>query len=234
MKENIIKFVTEDEDTLYTFPPVPATKIVPDWYKEIPVSLEKAEPYVTHDNIPSIKRCVPVLDYQTSGYVLKNSYEIIAKFYEKDDIRSFSLDCNKDEYVGAHPWHQSPTKIYGKKNHYFKINQQWLIRTPPGYSCLIYQPQYLFNEKYKMLPAIVDTDKHNDFIGLIGVSKTDKDFTIEAGEPLVIIFPFKRENWKMEASFDVNVAKNSSFKYYLQGVWHGFYQKHFHSKKSYK
>jgi hypothetical protein len=232
--ENKIKFICEDNDAMQEFPPVPASKIIPEWYKNIPVALSKVPNYIDSDGVPSIKRCMPVLDYLTSGYVLRNSYEINAWPSVKDDIKSFQLECNKKNYVGAHPHHQAPAEFYGAKNHYFKINQEWLIRTPPGYSCLIYQPHYLFREDFQMFPAIVDTDKHDDFIGLIGLITTDKPFTIPPGEPLVVIFPFKREDWKLDVSYDAKIGSKSSFKYFLHGLWHGFYSKYFHTKKTYR
>ncbi len=235
IKESNIQFISEDYDACNEFPPLPASKIVPEWYKNIPVALTKVPGYIDNDGVPSIKRCMPVLDYMTSGYVLRNSYEINVWPFEKDSIKSFQLECNKKNYVGAHPYHQAPTsEMNGTKNHYFKINQEWLIRTPPGYSCLIYQPHYLFRKEFQMFPAIVDTDKHDDFIGLIGLINTDKEFTIPPGEPLVVVFPFKREDWKMDVSFDPKIGSKSSFKYFLHGVWHGFYSKFFYTKKTYR
>lgn len=234
MNKSVIKFVCEDRDTTLLYPPVPSGKIIPYWYKTVPVELKKLMNYIDQDGVPTVKRCIPVLDYLTSGYVIKNSWEIIVKPVFKDGIKSFSLECNRDRYVGAHPWHQAPVEILQNKCHYFKINQQWMISTPPGYSCLIYQPHYLFNEHFSMLPAIVDTDKHNDFIGLIGYLKIEKEFVISPGDPLVVIFPFKRQEWASEITFDSNVGKDTSFKYHLQGMWHGFYQKYFHSKKIYR
>lgn len=234
-KETIIKFTCEDYDAMKHYPPVTAGKIIPDWYKDVPVTLSKTPGYIDNDGVPSVKRCMPVLDYLTSGYVLKNSYEINIWPSVKDGINSFVLECNKKNYVGAHPFHQAPTtEMNDQKNHYFKINQEWLIQTPPGYSCLIYQPHYLFRKNFQFFPAIVDTDKHDDFIGLVGLITTDKPFTIAPGEPLVTIFPFKREEWKMDVGCDEKIGSKSSFKYFLAGLWHGFYAKNFHTKKTYK
>ena len=233
--ESIIEFISEDRDAMIHYPPVPASKIIPEWYKNIPVALSKNPGFIDNDGVPSIKRCMPVLDYLTSGYILRNSYEINADMFMKDNINSFTLECNKKNYVGAHPFHQAPTtEMTGEKNHYFKINQEWAIRTPPGYSCLIYQPHYLFRKEFKMFPAIVDTDKHDDFIGLVGLITTDQSFTIMPGDPLVTIFPFKRTDWKMELSYDKDIGSRSSFKYFLHGLWHGFYSKYFHTKKTYR
>jgi hypothetical protein len=234
-KESKISFTTIDQDACVNFPPIPATKIVPEWYKNLPVSLPKEGNYIAVDGIPSIKRCVPVLDYLTSGYILRNSYEINAWPGDNTDgIKDFKLECNNPDYVAAHPWHQAKVELNGVKNHYFKINQDWLIKTPPGYSCLIYQPHYLFRKEFQFFPAIVDTDKHDDFIGLVGLINTDQPFTIAPGDPLVTIFPFKREEWKMDVQCDPNAEAKSSFKYFLPNAWHGFYSKFFHSKKTYR
>lgn len=233
-KEINIKFSTDDKDAAELFPPIPAAKLIPEWYKNIPVTATRAAGYIDGDSVPTIKRCMPVLDYLTSGYILRNSYEINAWPSIKDGIKSFNLECNKKNYVGAHPWHQATTEINGVKNHYFKINQEWHIKTPPGYSCLIYQPHYLFRKEFQMFPAVVDTDKHDDFTGLVGVINTDTDFTIAPGDPLVVIFPFKREEWKSTIEYDPKIGANSSFKYFLHGVWHGFYSRIFHTKKTYR
>jgi len=233
-KDSIIKFITEDKDTLELFPPVPATKQIPDWYKSVPNELDIISQYVEKEGTPSIKRCVPVLDYLTSGYILRNSYEVDIKPVYEDGIKGFEMHCNRDDYVAAHPWVQAPIEINGKRNHYFKIQQRWVIKTPPGYSCLIYQPHYMFNENFTFLPAIVDTDTHDDFIGMIGIINTEEPFTIQPGDPLVTVFPFKRESWKMETKYDENVGKHSSFKYFINGPWHGTYSKFLHRKKGYR
>ena len=44
-KESNIKFICEDFDATQEFPPLPSSKIIPEWYKNIPVSLSKIENY---------------------------------------------------------------------------------------------------------------------------------------------------------------------------------------------
>jgi len=34
--ESIIKFISENYDAMIHYPPVPASKIIPEWYKNIP------------------------------------------------------------------------------------------------------------------------------------------------------------------------------------------------------
>jgi hypothetical protein len=88
---------------------------------------------------------------------------------------------------------------------------------------------------FDIFPGIVDTDVHDEPIGLVGLVK-ESDFIIRPGDPLVVVFPFKREDWKMDikASTLKEDWSASSFKYRLSTYWAGFYQKMFHHKKSYK
>lgn len=233
-KNSHIKFICEDYDSFQLYPPVPATKMVPLWYKDLSIFIKNAPGKENQENVPSVKKCMPVLDYITSGYILRNSYQIrVSPYDDNQGIRHFKLDCNRKDYVGAHPWHQAPIEIDGSKTHYFKINQQWVVRTPPGYSSLIYQPYYNFRKEFSFLPAVVDTDVHPACIGLVGIIKSQEEFFINPGDPLVVVFPFKREEWISTIEHDPDLIKKSNFKLYLQGLWHGFYQKFLHNKKSY-
>lgn len=236
--ENLIEFKCFDEETASMFPPIPANKLIPDWYKDVPVVCPKVLPYTETDEVPSIKRCIPVLDYLTSGYIIRNNYEIRGRQKVDDrneEFTAFDLKCRYAGGAGAHPWYQAPIEINDKKNHYLKINQPWYIKTPPGYSCLIYQPHYFFRKEFSLFPGIVDTDKHTESIGLVGTINVP-EFTIKPGDPLVVVFPFKREEWKMNIAVETleQAEKRSSFKFYMKGVWHGMYSKFIHSKKSYK
>ena len=233
--KNIITFSASDADTIEMFPPVPAGKLIPEWYKDTPIELPKIDPY-TKLNTPSIKRCVPVLDYLTTGYIIRATYEVQIKEYIDSklfvgfDYRS----RNTELHVGKHPWHQAQFNAGdGRKHHYLKINQPWHIRTPPGYSCMLFDPYYRFRKEYSFFPGVVDTDKHDEPIGLVGLIK-EKEFTISPGDPLVVVFPFKREDWQMTIKQQKDEWSKSSFKYRLNTYWSGLYASLFHSKKSYR
>ena len=88
------------------------------------------------------------------------------------------------------------------------------------------------NKNYKMLPAIVDTDKHDDAVNFVGVG-LKKQFTIKPGEPLMIVYPFKRDDWSMDISFD-DYTNANKFRYWTKNLWHGTYSRLFHSKKKFR
>lgn len=233
----LITFSTSDLEAIDMFPPVPAGKIIPEWYKDTPIEVPEIPPY-TKPHTPTIKRCVPVLDYMTTGYVIRATYEIQVKEYvDEKFITGFDYRCrNTDKHVGKHPWHQAQFKAEdGKKHHYLKINQPWHIKTPPGYSCMLFDPYYRFRKEFSIFPGVVDTDKHDEPIGLVSLVK-EKSFTISPGDPLVVVFPFKREDWQMNikhVSLDEQWAR-SSYKYRLSTYWAGIYATLFHSKKTYR
>ena len=116
-----------------------------------------------------------------------------------------------------------------KKNHYVKIHQPWLIKTPPGYSSFVYQPHYFFNKKLEILPGIIDTDVYTEPVSLVGILHGEQAI-LEPGDPLVVVFPFKRESWQMETK-KLDHLPTSLFKFMLLKVWHGTYQKLIHNKK---
>jgi len=233
---NLITFSSSDIEAIEIFPPVPAGKVIPDWYKNTPVEVPEISEY-TKPHTPTVKRCIPVLDYLTSGYIIRATYEVqIKKFVDEDKFNSFDYRCrNTDIHIGKHPWHQAHFEINGEKSHYLKVNQPWKIKTPPGYSCLFYDPYYEMRSTFSLFPGIVDTDFHDEPVGLVGMVK-ESEFTIKPGDPLVVVFPFKREDWKMNVvpSTQEKEWADSSFKYRLNTCWSGIYQKLFHQKKSYK
>jgi hypothetical protein len=230
--KNIIKFSCDDQSVIENYPPVPASKIIPEWYKDIPPLLDKVPGYLISDGIGSVKKCVPVLDYLTSGYVIKNTFQTRLTQSKDKDFDGFKSISAKTDHIGGQPYHQCPVMLNNKKNHYVKIHQPWLIKTPPGYSSLIYQPHYFFNKDYEILPGIVDTDKHSEAISLVTVLHANQTL-IEPGAPLVVVFPFKREEWSHVVEYEEFLPK-SIFKLFLTKAWHGTYGRLMHSKKMYR
>lgn len=234
MTSNIIKFTTSDKEAIEYFPPIPASKMIPDWYKDTPVEVDEVKPY-TDPHTPTVKRCVPVLDYLTTGYIIRATYEVqIKQLIDDKFFNDFDFRCrHTDQYLGKHPWYQAQVKIENKKNHYLKLNQPWHIETPPGYSCMFFQPHYFFNENYSIFPGVVDTDKHSEPVGLVGLVHK-KEFTINPGDPLVVVFPFKRNDWESNIEFRDNEWQKSGYKYRLKNFWSGIYADLVHSKKNYR
>ena len=78
----------------------------------------------------------------------------------------------------------------------------WIIKTPPGYSTLFLPPLNNSDDRFNIIPGIVDTDSFNVHINFPIVINGDKypslETTIKKGTPYVQVIPFKRDNWKMK------------------------------------
>lgn len=191
------------------YPPEPIKKHIPDWYK----NLDNQYHTDMHDKRnyakkKTIKKCVPVLDYMTSGYVIRAvsdfsfSRKSVMEAKEKIEVINFYSHVESELQVptiSTHAHAQFPLVLDGVKKCLLKFNNFWRIKTPPGYSCLFYQPFYLLEQRFTILPGIVDTDEFNHPISFPFYinSRADDEFTfdINAGDPLVCVLPFKRDAW---------------------------------------
>lgn len=238
---NTIEFIPLDEHAKL-FPPKPAKMNLPDWYKNLAVAMDNQELTaisLLQNGLPktifSIKKCIPVLDYMTTGYTLFNTSEILfSNTKDENEINSYFwvTPSNEDNIVGNHPHEQCPVSFNNHKYNYVKIFSKWLIKTPKGYSCLIMQPFYGLEDKITFFPAIVDTDTYDRPIGLIGYLNKDlQHIKFHVGMPLVNIFPFKRENWNLHISDVKNNHEKSHFTMRRKNYFSDVYRKFFWSKK---
>lgn len=233
MSEKLVEFISYDKSAELYYPPVPVSKFVPEWYKKTPQFFHHVDERTDQEDVPTIKKCVPVLDYLTSGYVIRNAYEVEIRYSEDNQgILRASNICPAEDYTSGHPFGQAPVLMNGVKNHYFKISNPWMVKTPPGYSCHFYQPFYALNEDFRMFPSIVDTDKHDDAVNFVGVG-LKRNFVIKPGDPLLVVYPFKRDDWKHTFEYRDFRQKNR-YKFWLKKLWHGTYASFFHSKKKFR
>ena len=115
-----------------------------------------------------------------------------------------------------------------------KFINKWLIKTPPGYSCLFVKPMNRIESRFEIIPGVVDTDT---FINIINfpfiLHKRNEQFLIKKGEPMVQVIPFKRESWKMWSGFYFEKAHNKVVSM-LRSEWVDRYKKMFWAKKNFK
>jgi hypothetical protein len=185
--------------------PKPASAIIPDWlvkmqayggFHEVPEGtktvLNRAEPNST------IKRCVPVLDAATAGYIIFTNADI---WVQRDPNLSDPIIQTRGPLgVSSHEYGQAKLHPAARKNMSFpKLSNPWMIKTPKGYSTLFVAPMHNPNGIFTALPAIVDTDQYTQEVNF-PFTLDDPDFVglIPAGTPIIQAIPFKRESWQME------------------------------------
>lgn len=239
----IIEFTPNMERAKH-FPPEPVKFNLPDWYKAMDNSINGLKDSAdtrskTNGAAPfTIKRCVPVSDYLTTGYVIKSFTEVMLSQDVNTDPCKFKWSIPNGEYpnyvFGTHPHSQCPIKFDEKDKHYLKFFSGWRIKTPPGYSCMFYQNFYLQEKRFTLFPSIVDTDTYDGTIAFPGyINGNISDIKISAGTPLVTVFPFKRDDWKIVINENVihDDMTNSGIK--MRQYFENVYRNFFHSKKKF-
>ena len=248
MFENVIKFKTNKKyiDNYPECAPITAKNNIPEWYKKL-----------THDiDTRTVKGCMPFLDTLTAGYILKMPVEYhirhntthegqqksgmvsgFDKWANHSLGRNLNINFGQEEYHGADQLKGSPLVEKNKKMIFHKILNPWIIITPPGYSCLFVPPLNNSDDRFSIIPGIVDTDTFPTEINFPMVVNGDKyptlDSTIEIGTPYVQIIPFKRESWKMKIESISDEEKEDKSIFSFKHVLHN-YKKRYWSKKTWK
>ena len=240
----------EDYFALQEDYPIPTKLNIPEWYKKLEHTMLNK----------TVKGCMPFLDSLTSGYLLKmpqdfnvrhNVENINEKGEEfKDSFQTFGLHgyeqiltakyINLNSAVDVHSTKQlegSPLIEKNKNLSFYKILNPWKIKTPKGYSCLFVPPLNNSDDRFSIIPGIVDTDNYPLEINFPIVINGDKypvlETTIKKGTPYIQIIPFKRELWKMKLkSRKQKEVQNSKLFYGLKLI--NIYKDKYWNKKSWK
>jgi len=194
--------------------PIPIKLNIPEWYKKLEHSVEEK----------TVKGCMPFLDTLTSGYLLKIPQDFNVRHNVdgknenkeeiKDSFQTFGLhsqqqilhakSINLNSGFDTHSIKQlegSPLIEKNKNLPFYKILNPWKIKTPKGYSCLFIPPLNNSDDRFSIIPAIVDTDTFPNEINFPIIINGDKypilETMIKKGTPYVQIIPFKRDFWKM-------------------------------------
>lgn len=258
MFENIIEFsapkeYVECEKEKDTFP-TPIKLNIPEWFKKLEHKLGRF----------TVKGCLPFLDTLTSGYLLKTPQDMQVQHgieMNKDDpnhpVKKGSLNrcpykktpdvdinlADVDQQSGhfnpnfqAVGWPALEEKNHGGPVH--KFVNPWHIKTPKGYSCLFLPLLNNNDDRFEIIPGIVDTDTYTQEINfpilLNGYKyKMPIDFVIKRATPYVQVFPFKRESWKMKI-----VKRDHKEMSFARNIYHTLlihtYKHFFWKKKNYK
>lgn len=196
--------------------PYPSKKNIPEWFK-------KVEPH--GPAVQNIKGCLPVRDSITAGYILPLVQDMYIRYGCDDNgekmtgENSFAITFSHNQNVSLDEergWlnlstEEHPARQVGGDGSFYTKKQQmgsickllnpWIIKTPPGYSCLFVPPLHREFDKFSILPGIVDTDTFHrtvNFPFVMNKNYLHSKFVVEKGTPVVQIIPFKRDDWNMD------------------------------------
>lgn len=255
MSDKTIKFIAE-RPVLSQFWPKPIGEKIPNWWKEMPAygGFRGDQPNEKKINENgeyngTIKRCVPILDSLSLGYVIFTDQDIYVNIEphknEAGEITGSTFrtvwrpGISTGKQLEGHPFAQAKEHPLAKQypnRDIFKFISPWHIITPPGYSTLFMPPMNNPNGYFEALPGVVDTDTYTNIINFPFVmTESEWEGIIPAGTPVVQVFPFKRESWQLETEStqeDVEQINKQQrlFSTYISSV----YKRFFWQKKEFK
>jgi hypothetical protein len=162
---------------------MPASRFVPEWYRGMPGVV---------NGIETVKKCVPVLDSLTMGYMFTLSADVWYDHESQKVLSNAVVPINSDHYPEQTQDVVLPDE-YDAQPH--KWINYWHMKTPKGYSTLFIHPLNREDLPFKSFTGIVDTDKHPLVVNFPFVMRKDFSGVIPAGTPIIQAIPFKRDSW---------------------------------------
>jgi hypothetical protein len=215
--------------------PKPATEYIPQWYKDAKAYLDPSgKKAPTLDNSPygTIKRCMPLWDLMTAGYIITTPYDIYVR--QINGLPYFQWGAK--EAIAFQSMEQFQNHPYSRDiNYAVRIVHPWSIKTPKGWSILVCEPQH--HEPGPMICSngIVDTDEYSlPFNMFFKLRDPNFEGMIPAGTPFIQVIPFKRENWTSKLGAAKEKQKHKSDWNKFQTVFFDRYKKFWWQRKEYK
>jgi len=173
--------------------PMPSSKCFPEYFKKLP--LGKAQSPQSNTG----KRCIPLKESMNQGFIIPIWSDMYVKVDKKDLIIEFPFNLPMPTSLEYHDYEQlkgyplAETLDHGKT--LMKFMNPWIISTSPGVSCLFTSPLNHFENRFKLIDGVVDTDTYYNYVNLPFVWTGEPgEYFIKKGTPLVQVIPFIRDN----------------------------------------
>jgi hypothetical protein len=211
--------------------PQPASKFIPDWYKNMESYISKErKPNGDGSTSATIKRCMPVFDAITAGYIITLPADVYVSLKEGEQF----FEWSSLGLISFHPIAQAPEHPARKPHAYPKWMNPWAIKTPKGYSVLFTQPMHR-ESVFTILPGIVDTDTYTAPVNFpMVINDPNFEGLIPKGTPIAQVIPFKREGWQIKIGSKEELIEQHSITQKIQTKFFDRYKIMFWNKKEYR
>jgi hypothetical protein len=206
--------------------PYPAREHTPDWLKAMPMDRAGVDGPGPYDG--TVKRCPPFLEAMTAGYLIPLPCDV---YFAVDASGKFTAKAQHD-IISAHGHAQYQGAPFDKML-VLKFRNPWIVRTPPGYSCLFTAPVNRFEIPFTPLTGIVETDTYYDQVNIPTLChlRPGSSITMAAGTPMFQVVPFQREEWKSQFGARDEERRSALAQQFNENV-HA-YREHYWQKHSY-
>jgi hypothetical protein len=228
------KYSLGDKHIHSMYKPVPASKVLPDWFKRLPNDGKELG-----DSGYTAKTCRGVYDIMSSGYMFFWPFDARIEKNNEGRLTIFKARTNSDEDFHPHPAFQidgyPDILLESQHSGVQKLKTPYRIKTPEGTSIFVKQPSYMPELRTEVMEGIIDTDKYYGEFNILFLIKninTDRKITIKAGTPIAQVIPFIRGEWSIKHD-SINEEEDIIFRDMANDI-DRFYQKHLWERKVFK
>jgi hypothetical protein len=231
---NIYPRTLEFETIINNFPPQPANKFLPEWYKKNKIA-NTLESFGSDGTPPHAKNCPAIQEEMTNGIVIPAWSDM---FFEiKDNVVNwqFSIGNVVTAPFGWVNYHNiQQTKMMNLNTLYnhgvLKLMSPYFIETAEGYGTAFRDPFYHHRKNIRLLPGMVETDIWHEtnfpFEFITDTKDVETKFVINAGDPLLMLTPYKKEetynlnNNQYDKNFINKQQTKSAYLHAHTNKWH--------------
>lgn len=233
---NKIKFIPITLDLKNTnLPPFPASKLVPDWFKNIPPERTDEDDITKFGrNSGTVKKCIPYIDALTMGYMFVLPFDIEVSI--KDNVKYLRWQVEGQETF-SHVEPQYRTMGMSVNSNFgpeiWRLTSYPCIETPAGYSVLITHPLNRYDLPFLTLSGVIDTDKLHQESSVAFYLDSKFSGILEKGTPIAQIIPFKRDEWSMNFLDPYPDKVYNKMKFDIKSIINRSYARQYWSKKKF-
>jgi hypothetical protein len=232
-----IQWISSYPEIDSVFPkPEPATKLIPQWYKDQPAIIGDSDTIENSTLKLTVKKCQAFFDAVALGYMLKLPCDIYIDTTDgkydiqiPGDLMPYKIKLisqHSKEQVSHYPIDSS---IY-VDSQVLRVHPNWMVRTAPGYSTLFMPPIHQPSLPIVAVQAVIDTDNFFSDGHLSFFVRKDFKGVLKQGTPFVQVFPFKRDEWESE-HIQISDEERKNQRYSVRSVFqNGYRMKHWVKK----
>lgn len=191
-RETQIEFYIEPELNGVVPEPKPATRWVPDWYKQLPMEMTGGMERMGLRQ-STVRACIPFIEGMTTGYILTTAGDVTVNV-DGSDIETHSdftrgvLNPFKDGVTGDMFPHDGPIA---------QFKGYWRVDVPDGVSMLflpvLNRPEK--TERFRAFSGVIDVDNFDGNLNTpIAWLAGDGEFFIPQDTPIAQCIPFYRDS----------------------------------------
>jgi hypothetical protein len=180
--------------------PIPAKKIVPDWYKNGEMFYEGPDGQEHH----GLKSCKPFIDVMIAGYFFITPFDIEISNDENNNLKiDWDGPQEWSDFIAERPSQMGatiPVPEGHRKNH-LVWSSMWGWKTPRGWSSILTHPFNRSDLPFKTMSGMVDSDKFFSSGNIPFHIRENFTGIIKKGTPFAQVIPIKRAKWNSFADY---------------------------------